>query len=111
MVQKAFINVTETGVEAAAATAGKFSQEIIFLKILSTMAYIIDRFNFFGLKRHIFYFTCIKINLHYYFLVGVSTFAIIAPPTLSFRADHPFIYFIADRKSGIIYFVGRFTGL
>lgn len=27
-----------------------------------------------------------------------------------FRADHPFIYFISERNSGVIYFIGRFCG-
>ncbi|CAG9862502.1 unnamed protein product [Phyllotreta striolata] len=63
VVQKAFINVTESGVEAAAATG-----------------------------------------------VGVSKLSLPSKPELSFKADHPFIYYITDKSSGIVLFAGRFNG-
>ncbi|XP_018575332.1 antichymotrypsin-2 isoform X3 [Anoplophora glabripennis] len=60
VVQKAFINVTETGTEAAAATA-----------------------------------------VH-----GVPS-SLPPPPKYSFKADHPFLYFI--KYNGIVLFVGRYA--
>nr|XP_023018608.1 antichymotrypsin-2-like [Leptinotarsa decemlineata] len=64
IVQKAFINVTESGTEAAAATA----------------------------------------------VIGGLT-AVFNPsrPIFTFKADHPFMYYIRETDSGVILFAGRFT--
>jgi len=39
--------------------------------------------------------------------VVMSTKGAAAPPTLEFKADHPFIYFIRDNKTGLVLFMGR----
>ncbi|XP_018566251.1 antichymotrypsin-2-like [Anoplophora glabripennis] len=65
VLQKAFINVTESGTEAAAATS-----------------------------------------------VGVALLsAPIAPrPIVEFKADHPFIYYLKDKQTGVVLFFGRYKG-
>ncbi|KAJ8945652.1 hypothetical protein NQ318_012370 [Aromia moschata] len=64
VIQKAFINVTETGTEAAAATAVGIA--LLSAPILGSGGYI-------------------------------------------FRADHPFIYYIRENRSGGLLFVGRYN--
>lgn len=65
VIQKAFINVTESGTEAAAATS-----------------------------------------------VGVALLsAPIAPrPIVEFKADHPFVYYLKDKQTGVVLFFGRYKG-
>jgi serpin B len=33
-----------------------------------------------------------------------------AEPTVEFRADHPFLFLIRHRETGVILFIGRFAG-
>ena len=40
-------------------------------------------------------------------LVMAATSARIAPPTPTFRADHPFLFLIRDNQSGLVLFLGR----
>ncbi|MCL2778439.1 MAG: serpin family protein [Polyangiaceae bacterium] len=41
--------------------------------------------------------------------VGTRTTGMTIGPVAEFRADHPFLFFIRDTKSGRILFIGRFT--
>ena len=60
VIHKAYVDVNETGTEAAAATA-----------------------------------------------VGIRAMAVMPQPPVTFRADHPFLFLIRDRRSGSVLFLGR----
>ncbi|KAI8739265.1 leukocyte elastase inhibitor [Biomphalaria glabrata] len=43
-------------------------------------------------------------------VIGVSLTSVQLPPTQTFIADHPFVYFLRDNQTGQILFQGKFSG-
>ncbi|KAK0043872.1 leukocyte elastase inhibitor [Biomphalaria pfeifferi] len=43
-------------------------------------------------------------------VIGISFTAVLLPPSDTFIADHPFVYFLRDNQTGQILFQGKFSG-